>query len=255
MCSLFAATYPEKTLALVMIGTYAKRIRDADYPWGPTAEQREQFFEVMRKQWGGPVGIDERAPSVAGDPAFRDWYATYLRMGASPGAAVALTQMNAEIDVRNVLPSIRVPSLVIHRTDDQCLKVEEGRFVADRIPGAKFVEFPGNDHLPFVGDQDAILDEMEEFLTGVRHRAEPDTVLATVLVGRIIGIKQHVQRLGEDRWLDQMCVCVANEAEAGEVLVSSTVKDLVAGSGLDFEDRGIHDLLGCGEWRLFAVKR
>ncbi|HEX6716799.1 MAG TPA: alpha/beta fold hydrolase, partial [Pyrinomonadaceae bacterium] len=100
MCSLFAATYPEKTLALVMIGTYAKRIRDAEYPWGPTAEQREQFFEVMRKQWGGPVGIDERAPSLADDPKFRDWWATYLRMGASPGAAVALTQMNAEIDVR-----------------------------------------------------------------------------------------------------------------------------------------------------------
>jgi len=332
MCSLFAATYPEKTLALVMIGTYAKRIRDADYPWGPTPEQREQFFEVMRKQWGGPVGIDERAPSVAGDPEFRDWWATYLRMGASPGAAVALTQMNAEIDVRNVLPSIRVPSLVIHRREDQCLKVEEGRFVADRIPGAKFVELPGNDHLPFVGDQDAILDEVEEFLTGVRHHVEPDTVLATVLVGRIIGVKQHVQRVGEDRWLDllrrlhayitkeiewfrgrevdivenrilaifdgparaircasaiteyaarlgveicnglhtgeceivdgqvsgtaaEMCVCVANEAEAGEVLVSSTVKDLVAGSGLDFDDRGIHDLLGCGEWRLFAVKR
>jgi len=332
MCSLFAATYPEKTLALVMIGTYAKRIRDADYPWGPTPEQREQFFEVMRKQWGGPVGIDERAPSVAGDPEFRDWWATYLRMGASPGAAVALTQMNAEIDVRNVLPSIRVPSLVIHRREDQCLKVEEGRFVADRIPGAKFVELPGNDHLPFVGDQDAILDEVEEFLTGVRHRVEPDTVLATVLVGRIIGVKQHVQRVGEDRWLDllrrlhayitkeiewfrgrevdivenrilaifdgparaircasaiteyaarlgveicnglhtgeceivdgqvsgtaaEMCVCVANEAEAGEVLVSSTVKDLVAGSGLDFDDRGIHDLLGCGDWRLFAVKR
>ncbi|HEX6650165.1 MAG TPA: alpha/beta fold hydrolase, partial [Pyrinomonadaceae bacterium] len=202
MCSLFAATYPEKTLALVMIGTYAKRVRDEDYPWGPTAEQREQFFEIMRKQWGGPVGIDERAPSVAHDPAFRDWWATYLRMGASPGAAVALTQMNAEIDVRNVLPSIRVPSLVIHRTDDQCLKVEEGRFVAERIPGAKFVEFPGNDHLPFVGDQDAILDEMEEFLTGVRHRAEPDTVLATVLVGRIVGVKDNVQRLGQDRWLE-----------------------------------------------------
>src|ERR1041385_2723738 len=156
MCSLFAATYPEKTLALVMIGTYAKRIRDAEYPWGPTAEQREQFFEVMRQQWGGPVGIDERAPSVADDPQFRDWWATYLRMGASPGAAVALTQMNAEIDVRNVLPTIRVPSLVIHRSEDQCLKVEEGRFVAQRIPGAKFVELPGNDHLPFVGDQDAI---------------------------------------------------------------------------------------------------
>ncbi len=332
MCSLFAATYPEKTLALVMIGTYAKRIRDEEYPWGPTAEEREHFFEVMRNEWGGPVGIDERAPSVANDPKFRDWWATYLRMGASPGAAVALTQMNAEIDVRNVLPSIRVPSLIIHRTDDQCLKVEEGRFVADRIPGARFVEFSGNDHLPFVGDQDAILDEMEEFLTGVRHRIEPDTVLATVLVGRIVGVKDHVDRLGQDRWLEllrrlhahitkeiewfrgreidieenrilaifdgparaircaaaiteyasrlsvetctglhtgeceivdsqvtgsaaEMCVCVANEAEPGEILVSSTVKDLVAGSGIDFEDRGIHNLPSCGESRLFKVQR
>ena len=154
----------------------------------------------MRKQWGGPVGIDERAPSVANDPQFRDWWATYLRMGASPGAAVALTQMNAEIDVRNVLPSIRVPSLVIHRTDDQCLKVEEGRFVADRIPGAKFVELPGVDHLPFVGDQDAILDEVEEFLTGVRHGIEPDTVLATVMVARMAGVKELVERLGQERW-------------------------------------------------------
>jgi pimeloyl-ACP methyl ester carboxylesterase/DNA-binding winged helix-turn-helix (wHTH) protein/class 3 adenylate cyclase len=332
MCSLFAATYPEKTLALVMIGTYAKRLRDAEYPWGPTAEQREHFFEVMRKQWGGPVGIDERAPSVAGDPQFRDWWATYLRMGASPGAAVALTQMNAEIDVRNVLPSIRVPSLVIHRTEDQCLEVEEGRFVADRIPGAKFVELPGNDHLPFVGDQDAILDEVEEFLTGVRHHIEPDTVLATVMVARLVGIKDLVDRLGPERWAEwwrrlhahitkeiewfrgreieilenrllaifdgparaircasaiteyasrlgvqtctglhtgeceivdghvagaaaQMCVCVANEAEAGEILVSSTVKDLVAGSGIQFEERGVHMLSGCGEWRLFAVAK
>jgi pimeloyl-ACP methyl ester carboxylesterase len=328
MCSLFAATYPEKTLALVMIGTYAKRIRDADYPWGPTAEQREQFFEHMREHWGGPVGIDERAPSLASDPKFREWWATYLRMGASPGAAVALTQMNAEIDVRNVLPSIRVPSLVIHRTDDQCLKVEEGRFVAERIPGAKFVEFPGNDHLPFAGDQDVILDEMEEFLTGVRHRVEPDTVLATVLVAEIADVEEH----GQDRWNDllrrlhayiakeiewyrgreidiagnrllaifdgparaircastitqyasrlgvtiraglhtgeceivdskvagdavRMCVCVAHEAAPGEVLVSSTVKDLVAGSGVRLDDRGVHNLNGCGEWRLFAVQK
>src|SRR5918996_152464 len=197
MCSLFAATYPEKTLALVMIGTYAKRVRDADYPWGPTAEQREQFFEVMRKQWGGPVGIEERAPSVAHDPQFRDWWATYLRMGASPGAAVALTQMNAEIDVRQVLPSVHVPTLVIHRTEDQCLKVEEGRYVAERIPGAKFVELPGNDHLPFVGDQDAILDRVEEFLTGVRHSPERDTVLATVLFTHIIGAEEHARRLGQ----------------------------------------------------------
>ena len=332
MCSLFAATYPEKTLALVMIGTYAKRIRDEEYPWGPTMEQREHFFEVMRDQWGGPVGIDERAPSLAHDPQFRDWWATYLRSGASPGAAVALTQMNAEIDVRNVLASIRVPSLVIHRRDDHCLKVEEGRFVAERIPGAKFVELPGNDHLPFVGDQDALLDHVEEFLTGVRHSLEPDTVLATVLFTRIVDSKEHAARLGQERWDDllrrlhshfrkeiewfrgreidmvgdrplaifdgparaircasaiteyasrlgiemrsglhtgeceivdrtvagvaaQIGVCVANEAKAGEVLVSRTVKDLVAGSGIEFEDRGIRLLAGCGEWRLFAVQR
>jgi pimeloyl-ACP methyl ester carboxylesterase/DNA-binding winged helix-turn-helix (wHTH) protein len=329
MCSLFAATYPEKTVALVMIGTYAKRIRDAEYPWGPTQEEREHFFDVMREHWGGPVGIDERAPSVADDQKFRDWWATYLRMGASPGAAVALTQMNAEIDVRNVLPSIRVPSLVIHRREDQCLKVEEGRFVAERIPGARFVELPGNDHLPFVGDQDAILDEMEEFLTGVRHTPEPETVLATVLFTRIAGttnqlkhsnwdellrrlrahiakeiewfrgrevdmvgdrplaifdgparaircalaITEYASRLGvetraglhtgECEIVDgkvagaaaEIGECVANEAQAGEVLVSGTVKDLVAGSGIKFEDRGVRRMSDCGEWRLFAVQR
>ena len=326
MCSLFAATYPEKTLALVMIGTYAKRICDDEYPWAPTTEQRQHFFEEMREQWGGPVGVEERAPSVANDPKFRDWWATYLRMGASPGAAVALTQMNAEIDVRRVLPTIRVPSLVIHRTGDLCLKVEEGRFVADNIPGSKFVELPGNDHLPFVGDQDAILDEVEEFLTGVRHSLEPDTVLATVLFTRIVGAKdneslddllrrlriqigkeinwfrgrevdmvgdrplaifdgparaircavaivEYASRLGVEMrgglhtgeceivdgkvqgMATQVGACVANEAQSGEVLVSRTVKDLVAGSGIAFEDRGVHSLPGVGEWRLFEVQR
>src|SRR5690606_1583862 len=149
MCSLFAATYPERTFALVMIGTYAKRIWDKDYPWAPTEEQRQAFLELMRRDWGKPVGIEERAPSLATDPEFRDWWGTYLRMGASPGAAVALTKMNAEIDVRNVLPSIRVPTLVIHRSDDRCLKVEEGRFVASKISNCKFVELDGPDHLPF----------------------------------------------------------------------------------------------------------
>jgi pimeloyl-ACP methyl ester carboxylesterase/DNA-binding winged helix-turn-helix (wHTH) protein len=326
MCSLFAATYPEKTLALAMIGTYAKRICDDEYPWAPTTEQRQHFFEEMREQWGGPVGIEERAPSVANDPKFRDWWATYLRMGASPGAAVALTQMNAEIDVRRVLPTIRVPSLVIHRTGDLCLKIEEGRFVADCIPGSKFVELPGNDHLPFVGDQDGILDEVEEFLTGVRHSLEPDTVLATVLFTRIVSAKENgswddlLRRLrnqiakevhwfrgreidmvgdrplaifdgparaircavaiveyasrlgvemraglhtGECEIVDgkvegmatQVGACVANEAKTGEILVSRTVKDLVAGSGIAFEDRGVHSLPGVGEWRLFEVQR
>jgi pimeloyl-ACP methyl ester carboxylesterase/DNA-binding winged helix-turn-helix (wHTH) protein len=337
MCSLFAATYPEKTLALVMIGTYAKRIRDDEYPWAPTTEQRQHFFEEMREQWGGPVGLEERAPSVAGDDEFREWWATYLRMGASPGAALALTQMNAEIDVRQVLPSVRVPTLVIHRTEDRCLKVEEGRFVAQSIPGAKYVELPGQDHLPFVGDQDAILDEVEEFLTGVRHTLEPDTVLATVLFTQIVDSKVHAERLGNARWyglLDRLrehirkeiewfrgreidmigdrplaifdgparairCACaiteyasrlgiqmraglhtgecemvgppgdlkvygiapligaqVATAAAAGEVLVSSTVKDLVAGSGINFAEKGVHTLADVpGDWRLFAIER
>jgi class 3 adenylate cyclase len=235
--------------------------------------------------------------------------------------------------VRHVLPSIRVPTLVIHRSEDQCLKVEEGRYVAERIPGARYVELPGRDHLPFVGDQDAILDEVEEFLTGVRHTLEPDRVLATVLFTQIVGSKEHAQRLGERRWealierlrahvrkriewfrgrdIDMVgnrplaifdgparavrCASaiseyasrlgvnmraglhtgecdmvdgkvggiaaeigaqVANKAAPDEVLVSSTVKDLVAGSGIKFEDRGLHTLAGVpGEWRLFAVER
>lgn len=333
MSALFAATYPERTAALVMFGTYAKRIRAEDYPWAPTAEEREHFFDEIRRHWGGPVGIEERAPSKAHDPQFREWWATYLRSGASPGAALAMTQMNAEIDVRHVLPSIKVPTLVIHRKEDRCLKVEEGRYVAEWIPNARFVELPGEDHLPFVGDQNAILDEVEEFLTGVRHRIEPDTVLATVLFTRIVGSREHEARLGESRWQDliarlrahirkeiewfrgreidmvgkrplaifdgparavrcaiaiteyasrlgiemraglhtgecdvvdgqvggiapEIGVEVAAQAAAGEVLVSSTVKDLVAGSGINFEERGTYTLNDLpGDWTLFRVRR
>lgn len=181
LCSLFAATYPSRTEALVMIGSYARRLRDVDYPWGPTPEERDRFCQALVEQWGGPVGIEERAPSRADDPAFRTWWASYLRMGASPGAAVALTKMNADIDVRAVLPSIRVPTLVIHRSGDRCLRVEEGRYLAARIPGAEFVELPGRDHLPFVGDQDAILDAIDRFLSRRRERAHDGRLLASVL--------------------------------------------------------------------------
>jgi len=334
MSALFAATYPEKTAALVMIGTYAKRIRDDDYPWAPTADAREHFFDEIRQHWGGPVGLEERAPSIAADAGFREWWATYLRMGASPGAAVALTKMNAEIDVRHVLPTIRVPTLVLHRTGDLCLKVEEGRYVAERIPGAKFVELPGVDHLPFVGNQDEILDEVEEFLTGVRHTVEPETMLATVLFMHVVDSPQRAAEMGVERWRDLLqrlhthirkeiewfkgrevdmtgqgplaifdgparavrCACAISQyvsrlgieiraglhtgecdileggkvgglavevgsqirarAAAGEVLASITVKDLVAGSGIHFEDHGLHTLDGiAGEWRLFKVGR
>ncbi|HBE71594.1 MAG TPA: hypothetical protein DDW52_25910 [Planctomycetaceae bacterium] len=181
LCTLFAATYPQKTIAIAMIGCYARRLWAEDYPWGPTAEAREVFLEELRHNWGGPLGIEDRAPTLSDDPEFRQWWASYLRMGASPGAAVALTRMNAQIDVRPILPSIQVPTLVIHRMDDRCLLVEEGRHMAELIPGAKFVELPGADHLPFVGDAEAILDEIEEFLTGKRHAPQVDRVLATAV--------------------------------------------------------------------------
>jgi pimeloyl-ACP methyl ester carboxylesterase/class 3 adenylate cyclase len=333
MCSLFAATYPEKTNALVMIGTYAKRIWAPEYPWAPTQAERQEFYEELQRHWGGPVGLEERAPSVAADPHFREWWATYLRMGASPGAALALTKMNADIDVRHVLESIRVPTLVIHRANDQCLKVEEGRYVASRIPGAKYLELPGVDHLPFVGDQDAILDEIEEFLTGVRHASDYDRVLATVVFTRLTDAARQASRVGDEHWRSLLerysshvrrelelfrgrevemvegnllatfdgparairaasamsdaaarfgisvraglhtgeCDCVGDKvggiavrigahvvehAAPGEVLVSHTVKDLVAGAGIGFIERGTHILKDVpGEWRLFAIER
>jgi pimeloyl-ACP methyl ester carboxylesterase/DNA-binding winged helix-turn-helix (wHTH) protein len=181
LCSLFAATYPARTEALVMIGSYARRMRDSDYPWGRTVEERAAFCQTIIDQWGGPVGIEDRAPSRANDPAFRQWWSSYLRMGASPGAAVALTKMNAEIDVRSVLPSIKVPTLVVHRTGDRCLRIEEGRYLAAHIPGAEFVELPGEDHLPFVGDQDAVLGTIERFLSRRRERVVDNRQLASVL--------------------------------------------------------------------------
>jgi pimeloyl-ACP methyl ester carboxylesterase len=164
LCALFAATHPQSTAGLIMIGSYARRLRAPDYPWGPTAEERDEFCETILREWGGPVGIDERAPSRAMDPHFRNWWAAYLRMGSSPGAAVALTRMNAEVDIRTVLPQIAVPALVIHRTGDRLLKIEEGRYLASHIPGATLAELPGDDHLPFVGDQLAVLSVIDQFL-------------------------------------------------------------------------------------------
>jgi serine/threonine protein kinase len=320
LCGLFAATYPDRTAALVMIGTYAKRLWAPDYPWAPTVEARQRFLEVMQREWGGPVGLAERAPTRADHPGFRDWWATYLRMGASPGAAVALTRMNSEVDIRHILPTIRVPALILHRSGDLCLKVEEGRFVAAQIPGARYVELPGSDHLPFVGDQDAILDEMEEFLTGVRHVAEPDRLLATVLYVRAPAVDRGAgltaSRATLERELEwfrgrpieltgehliaafdgparavrcgsavlagmqrsgvavsaglhtgecdvvgdslggvpvELAAAVAQRAAAGEILVSSTVRDLVAGSGIAFAGHDSVVVEPHGEWRLFRV--
>jgi len=325
MCALFAATYPNRTEAVVMIGTYARRTRAADYPWAPTDEEREAFCREMLDRWGGPVGIDDRAPTMANDPAFREWWASYLRMGASPAAAVALTRMNAQIDIRHVLPTVRVPTLVLHRTGDRCLRVEEGRFVASLVPDARFVELPGNDHLPFVGDQDAILREIEDFVGQSRTHSPSHHMLATVLCatgrardrrdappvetvralvaaaaarsggGTVQCDGDHVFTVfdGPARAIRSGCAIslaakeaglgvrvglhtgecdlisgvarglvadiatrVADLARPGEVLVSRTVVDLVAGSHLHFTDRGSHRLAeGMHQWRFFAVQR
>jgi class 3 adenylate cyclase len=271
------------------------------------------------------------APSAAADPAFRRQLLSYFRRSASPATAAALLRMNTEIDVRDVLPTIHVPTLVLHRTDDRETDVEEGRWIAGRIPNARFVELPGQDHIPWVGDQDAVLDEIEEFLTGVRPIREADRVLATVLFTDIVDSTAHAAKLGDHAWRDVLerhhadvraeldrwrgrevdtagdgflatfdgparaihcglavgdraralgldvragvhtgeCELVGDKvagiavhtgarvaalAGAGEVLVSQTVKDLVAGSGLDFLDRGEHDLKGVpGRWRVYAA--
>ncbi len=333
MAILFAATYPERTTALITFGAFACRIWNPEYPWAPTPEQRQRFYNLIERDWGGDVDMSDLAPSMAHDDGFQRRFSTYLRRSASPGAALALARMNTQIDVRNVLPAIRVPTLILHRTGDLDANIEEGRYVAARIPGAKFVELPGRDHLPWVGEQAAVVDEVEEFLTGIRPTPEPDRVLATVLFTDIVGSTERAASLGDTAWrdlLDQHHALVRRElthfrgqeisttgdgflatfdgparavrcavairdrlresglevragvhtgecermgdnigglavhigsrvaglAGPGEVLASSTVKDLVAGSGIVFEDRGARPLKGVpGEWRLFKVAR
>jgi len=181
MAMLFAATYPERTIALITFGVFAKRVYDPEYPWAPTPEQRQKFYDAIENEWGGPLGVEDLAPSVANDERFRQWWATYQRRSASPSAAMALARLNTGIDVRHVLPAIRVPTLVLHRTEDRDSNIEEGRYIAAQIPNSKLVELPGQDHLLFVGDQDAVLDEVKSFVGNLRITPEVDSVLATVL--------------------------------------------------------------------------
>ncbi len=200
MCAVFAATYPERTAALVMYGAYAKREWHPDYPWAPTAVQRRAFYIAILQRWGGDVDLDTLAPSTIGDESFRQWWARYLQQSASPGAALALARMNTKIDIRQVLPAIRVPTLILHRTGDLDIDVGGARYLADHIPGATYVELPGNDHLVFAGDQDAVLAEIEQFLTGVRPASEPDTMLATILCAEIMEAMVLAVRMGDVAW-------------------------------------------------------
>lgn len=199
---LFAATCPDRVTALVTFGSFAKRIWSADYPWAPTPEQRESECALVEREWGNLMDLEHYVPSKMADEAFARRLATYMRRAASPGAAVALLRMNTLIDVRQVLPTISVPTLVIHRAGDLDVNVEEGRWISTQIPGARLAELPGADHLPWVGDQEAVLDEVQEFLTGVRPIPNIDRVLATVLFTDIVRSTELAARLGDRAWLE-----------------------------------------------------
>jgi class 3 adenylate cyclase len=333
-CATFAATHPERTAALVMYGGLARVLEDPEDESfvGVPPELFDGWTETVEDMWGRSGDpLRYWAPSVAEDEDARAWFARFARLAASPGAAAALWRSMRDTDVRDVLPAIRVPTLVMHRTGDTLVSVEHGRYMARQIPGAKLVEFPGEDHLWWFGDQDVIVDEVEEFLTGTRSTPEPDRVLATVMFTDIVSSTERAAQLGDGRWRDLLerhgaitrrelerhrgrevkatgdgflatfdgpargirCATaiadavrplgievraglhtgecevmngdvggiavhtgarVSAEAGPGEVLVSSTVRDLVAGSGIEFEDRGAHELKGVpGEWRLYAV--
>ena len=329
LCALFAATYPDRCTALVLYGSFARFAS-----WFPTEEALAEFFSYVDQAWGSGGSLPMFAPSRENDPAFQRWWGRFERLGASPAAASALMRMNSQIDISGIVSTIRVPTLVIHRIEDVTINVEGGRYLAEHIPGARYIELPGKDHIPFVGDNAfEIVDAIEEFLTGARAPVPVDRVLATVLFTDIVGSTEKAAALGDHRWRDLLdnhhatirsnlarfrghevkttgdgilatfdgpargvrCACaiageirrlgievraglhtgecemfdddvggiavhigarVAALAGAGEVLVSSTVKDLVAGSGLRFGDRGSQSLKGVpGEWHIFAVEQ
>ena len=331
MSILFAATYPEKVSHLILYGAFARRIWDPDYPWAPTLKQREEWIDSLERGWGSDVELETLAPSRAKDEGFKKWFTTYGRLSVSPAAAVALARMNTYIDVRNVLPSIHVPTLVIHRTGDRDVNIGNGAYLSKNIPEAKFVELPGNDHAWTAGDTDAVIDQIEEFLTGVRSPAHLDRVLSTILFTDIVDSTRKATEIGDDRWKKLLvahndlvrselakfrgreikstgdgfvaifdgpgrgvqcareiiasgkklgisiraglhtgeCELVGNDiagvavhiasrisglADGNEVLVSSTVKDLVSGSGIQFQNMGTRSLKGVeGRWHLYSA--
>jgi class 3 adenylate cyclase/pimeloyl-ACP methyl ester carboxylesterase len=330
MSVLFAATYPERVTALVLYGTYANRADpDEDYPWAQTWAERVAYAHDVEGGWGSESDLGRMWPNA--DPAIASWWATRARASASPAAARDLLLMNSQIDVRETLSAVQAPTLVLHRRGDLDSRVEEGRYIADHIAGARFLELEGDIHIPWF-EPDQIIDEVEEFLTGVRHVPEPDRVLATVVFTDIVGSTKRAAAIGDRRWKELLgahhtkirallsryrgrevdtagdgflatfdgparavrCAQAISEdvrdlglevragvhtgevelmgpgiggiavhigarvaamAGPGEVLVSSTVKDLVAGSGLEFEDRGEHHLKGVpGTWRLYEAR-
>ena len=332
---LFAATYPERTSSLVLVNSSARFLEAPDYRFGAGRAFTDEVIARTEASWGNDALVQNVVPSMADDPEYLAWWARYQRMIASP--ALAGRQLRMQLltaDVRSVLPAIRVPTLVLHRRGITLPihTIEHGRYMADHIPGARMVELEGDDLVATLGDQDALIDEIQEFVTGVRPTAEPDRVLATVMFTDIVDSTKRVAELGDREWrnlldnhnqvvhreLDSFAGkvvrttgdgilatfpgparairCAASlrgalqrigigirtgvhtgevellrndlggiavhtaarimtEASAGEVLVSSTVRDLVMGSGIEFDDRGTHQLKGVpGAWQLLAAR-
>ena len=187
MSAMFAATYPERTRALLLSGTSAKGGWAPDYPWGEKPEDVDQTIAYMRENWGKPFGLDEAAPSMADDGAACEWWGAYIRNSASPKTAELITRLNAEFDIREILPTISAPTLVINRENDCWHSGDEARFIADLIPNSTLKLVPGDDHLVWYGDQDRLLGEIEEFLTGQRGRSSSERVLLTILMTDIVG--------------------------------------------------------------------
>jgi class 3 adenylate cyclase len=336
LCALFAATHPERTTALVVYGTAPRGTATDDYPWAWTVEQWNSYLAALAAGWGSVEYAKETVgwitPSLVGDPEQVRWWTRMQRLSASPNAIAAIERIWSETDIRPILPTIQAPTLALHRTGDPIEQVEAGRDVARRIPGAKFVELPGDDWPPWAGDYKRVLDEVESFVRAIRHEeAQLDRMLATVMFTDIVGSTERAAELGDRVWgnlVEQHHATVRTllaryrgkeidtagdgffasfdgparavrcaqaiveavrplglEIRAGlhtgevetiadkiggiavsigarvggiaapsEVLVSQTVKDLVAGSGLEFEDRGEHILKGVpGAWRVFAA--
>ena len=332
MSIVFAATYPERTSGLILIGCPSSRVPSADYPWAPAVSDREAEIASVEETWGDPAHIpDWIAPSRMGDTAFRTWIARYLRLSASPRAAAQLLRMNTQIDTRAVLPLVSVPTLCLYRTNDRDVLVDEGRYITERIPECRLVEIAGVDHWLAGEGSDVMVAEIEEFVTGSLSSGEHERVLATILFTDIVGSTERAAQLGDRVWRDllerhndivrsqvarfrgnevgtqgdgflatfdgparaisaahaiggalmpldveiraglhtgeieimgddvaglavHIGARVASLAGPGEVLVSRTVKDLVAGSGIEFEPRGTHILKGVpDEWQIYAA--
>lgn len=331
MAILYAASFPQRVDALILYAVYASSQRREDYPWGRDREWNERYLDQLDYQWGQGSFLEQMAPSLVGDEAFEEWWGRLERYSSSPGSAMEYATAHREDDVRDLLSAVAVPTLVIQRADDTYRGAGQGRYIADGIPDAQYVEIQGRDHLPYVGDQDAIIDEVQEFLTGVRSGPESNRILATVLFTDIVDSTQRAAELGDSRWhelLERHNQIVATElakhrgelvdtagdgmmaifdgparavrcalgigeaidvlglhiraglhtgevdmgptgvagmgvhigarvaglAQADEVLVSRTVKDLVAGSRIEFIDRGLHELKGVPDkWHLFSV--